>query len=235
MQYFGGKQRISKKISEVILPYSKNIDYIEPFVGSSNVMSKITNAKNRFGYDKHFYLIQMYQALQKGWIPPDNITEEEYKHIKNNKDLFDPSLVGFVGFGCSYSGIWFSGYAKNNQERNYCKVSKNGIMKKMKTLKNVIYECKDFSLLDFNNSIIYCDPPYKNTSPYNEELLGKFDYDLFLKWTVKQSKKNRMFISEYKHNVPEYGKILWEETRMRDIKGKNNKRVFTIEVLYTIN
>ena len=41
------------------------------------------------------------------------------------------------------------------------------------------------------NSIIYCDPPYKNTTGY----LKEFDHDRFWQWVKKQSQP--VFVSEY--------------------------------------
>ena len=96
----------------------------------------------------------MFKALQNGWIPPENISKEEYEYIRNNLDE-DKALSGFVGFGCSFSGIWFSNYAKDNTGRNYAKNAHNSILKKMKTLMDAEFICKDFQELSFKNSIIY--------------------------------------------------------------------------------
>ena len=112
MQYFGGKQRISKYIVETLNDYRKDKQpLVEPFVGGCNVISKMDG--ERYCYDINEYLIEMYKAVQNGWIPPTTITKEEYDYIKNNKNE-DKVLTGFVGIGCSYSGKWFGGYAKNN-------------------------------------------------------------------------------------------------------------------------
>ena len=45
-----------------------------------------------------------------------------------------------------------------------------------------------------NNSVIYCDPPYKNTNTY----LDEFNHEKFYEWLRKCRKKNQqVFISEY--------------------------------------
>ena len=239
MQYFGGKQRIAKHIAEYInstyCTHTHTIEqYVEPFCGSCNVASKV-NIPKKILNDKHPYLIAMFKALQEGWIPPDVVSKDEYEYIKNN--LYEnPALSGFVGFGCSFSGIWFSNYAKDNSGRNYAKNAHNSILKKMKTLHNAKFISNDFYNLNFSNSIIYCDPPYKNTSPYNKNLLGEFPYDKFLEWVKEQSKNNIVLVSEYKYNLPEDATLILEIPSKTDIRrGVHGERIETIEVLYTYN
>lgn len=73
MQYFGGKARIGKQIAEYLKSIRKdNQDYVEPFVGGGWVMSLMDGS--RYGYDKHPYLISMYEQLQNGWIPPTELS-----------------------------------------------------------------------------------------------------------------------------------------------------------------
>lgn len=52
---------------------------------------------------------------------------------------------------------------------------------------------KDFSHLE--NSIIYLDPPYENTTGYNNE---EFNHKEFYDWAVEMSKKNIVLISSYR-------------------------------------
>ena len=42
-----------------------------------------------------------------------------------------------------------------------------------------------------SNSVIYCDPPYKNTNGY----VSEFDHDIFWEWAMDQ--KEPVFVSEY--------------------------------------
>ena len=45
-----------------------------------------------------------------------------------------------------------------------------------------------------NDSVIYCDPPYKNTNTY----LDEFNHEKFYEWLRDYRKKNQqVFISEY--------------------------------------
>ena len=74
MHYFGGKQRISKSLSEYLnLQLKEGQPFVDLFCGSCNIISKIDNNRLRIANDKHKYLIAMWKALQNGWQMPDNI------------------------------------------------------------------------------------------------------------------------------------------------------------------
>lgn len=237
MQYFGGKQRIAEYIAKEINRIADtHTHYVEPFCGSCNVASKV-NIKYKTLNDKHPYLIAMFQALQKGWIPPDVVTEEDYYISKKNMTE-QPHIAGFVGFACSFAGKWFGGYARDSKgggTGNYALRGKNSVLKKMKTLMEATFTSKDFRELNFENSIIYCDPPYKDTTQYNKKLLGEFPYDEFLEWVKAQSKKNIVLVSEYKYNIPDGACIVLEIPSRTSIRNKSGNVIETVEVLYTYN
>ena len=222
MQYFGGKQRISKQIVEVLNEYRKdNQPLVEPFVGGCNVISKMSG--ERYCYDINEYLIEMYKAVQNGWTPPAIITEEEYDYIRNNKDK-DKPLTGFVGIGCSYSGKWFGGYARNKTGRNYCLNAHNSILKQLNEIRDIKFDCKDYKELEFDGCLIYCDPPYKDTTKY--PIIGEFNTEEF--WNVMRnwSKNNTVIISEYEAPYDfECIKEIHTKTDIRNSEGKRENRV----------
>ena len=53
--------------------------------------------------------------------------------------------------------------------------------------------------------MIYCDPPYENTTSYKT---GSFDHPKFWDWCRKMSEKNLVFVSEYK--APDDFICVWE-------------------------
>lgn len=181
----------------------------------------------REGYDKHPYLISMYKSLQEGWMPPTSLTREEYKYIKDNKDE-QPHLTGFVGFGCSFAGKWFGGYAKSG-DRNYCLNAHNSIIKKMKTMQDVKFECKDYKELIVKDALIYCDPPYQGTTQYGK-IVGDFDTKEFWETVRKWSKHNTVVVSEY--SAPDDFIEVWRKATKTDIRNKNNEQEDRIEKLY---
>ena len=226
MQYFGGKQRISKQIVEVLNEYRKgNQPLVEPFVGGCNIISKMSG--ERYCYDINEYLIEMYKAIQNGWTPPAIITEEEYDYIRNNKDK-DKPLTGFVGIGCSYSGKWFGGYARNKTGRNYCLNAHNSILKQLNEIRDIKFDCKDYKELEFDGCLIYCDPPYKDTTKY--PIIGEFNTEEF--WNVMRnwSKNNTVIISEYE--APYDFECIKEIHTKTDIRNSDGKRENRVERLF---
>ena len=128
MQYQGGKSRIAKSISDVILSIRNqcgkpkiststttsikredNQTFVSLFCGACAVEAKLAPHFNKvICNDKHEYLIEMLKGVQGGYELPEHISEEEYKYIKLHKDD-DKVLTGFVGFGCSFGGKFFGG------------------------------------------------------------------------------------------------------------------------------
>ena len=80
-------------------------------------------------------------------------------------------------------------------------------------------------------SLIYCDIPYKDTTQYCKNEVGKFDHDEFYQWVRENSDKYDIYISEYKKNVPEDFEIVWEKKSRKAIRDRNNEAVETQEVL----
>lgn len=233
MHYFGGKARISKHLCEFL---NKQINdgtvFVDMFCGSCNIVSKI-KAKTRYANDLHKELISMWKCVQSGGELPSNISEEQYRHIKNNDAPL--WLKGFVGFGCSYSGKWWGGYCRDGGTRNYCSNAKNSTLKKMETLQDVIFSnlnYLDFDTSSFNdNTVVYCDIPYKNTTGYCVEA---FSHEVFYSWAKCLSDKGvKIFVSEYSQNVPDGWNVVWEKTSKKDIRNKDGVQETTREVLIT--
>lgn len=225
MQYFGGKARIAKEIARVLEQYRKKDQlYIEPFVGAGWVLSQISG--KREASDKHPYLISMYKALQNGWTPPKEVSEEEYSKAKNGN--CEDHLRGFIGFGCSFSGKWFGGYARSGS-RNYCLNAHNSLMKKLENIKDVTFQCKSFEELTPEKSLIYCDPPYKGTTQYGK-LVGDFDSEVFWDKMRNWSEANTVIISEY--NAPDDFEEIWRKEVKTDIRNKNNVKEDRLEKLF---
>lgn len=227
MQYFGGKAKISK----YIVPYLENIRkenqiFLEPFVGGANIVSKMSG--KRIAYDFNEYLIEMYKGIQNGYELPDEISEDIYKYIRLNKDE-DKILTGFVGFGCSFAGKWFGGYARNKQNHNYCKASKNSLLKKMQTMYDVEFDCKDYKTLEPYGYLIYCDPPYANTTKYT----GTPDFNTREFWDVMRvwARNNDVYISEYE--APDDFVAVLEIPTKTSIRDKTDKVCSRVEKLFT--
>lgn len=170
--------------------------WVEPFVGGANMIDKVPDRFERVGYDYNEYLIAMFNSLQNGWIP-ESYSKDDYICIRANKDV-NKHITGWVGINCSYSGKWFGGYAgKVNTKggvRDYQVEATRNTLKQIKDLFNVKFEKSNVFDLDIENSLIYCDPPYKDTTNYAN---GTFDHDKFYEWCREKAKSNVVFVSEY--------------------------------------
>jgi len=232
MKYLGSKNKISKSILKLILCDRKvNQYYVEPFLGGANSMSNVTG--NRIGGEFNCYIAKMWVALIEGW-QPKYITKNEYIEIKNNKDFFSPYLVGWVGVACSYSGKWFGGYAgvvkTKNGVRNYQNEAFKNLSVQLPKLKGLRVSFSSYENLIFpKKSIIYCDPPYNNTTGYT----NFFDSFEFWKWCrIKTKEGNKVFISEY--NAPDDFKCIWKQTVKSSLSanGKSGFSKQSVEKLF---
>lgn len=172
--------------------------------------------------DNHEYLIAMLNGVKEGYELPDYISEEDYKYIRSHKDE-DKVLTGFVGFGCSFGGKWFGGYARNKEGTNYAAQSKKSLLKDMESLKTGEFICNDYRDVKLPvGCIIYADPPYEGTTQYRNE---KFNSSLFWEYMRLISKDHLVFISE--QNAPQDFISIWEKpfTRTLDINKSNQFKV----------
>lgn len=247
MRYLGGKSRISKEISEVINATSRWKDpdsktnstndtitqnryenFVSLFCGACSVESKISGFKRKILNDSHYYLIEMFKALQQDYQFPSIVSEEEYQYIKKHKEE-NPALTGFVGFGCSFGGKWFGGYARNGRNDNYARQSLNSLMKDKLGLMDAEFVCKDYRAVEIPEySVIYCDPPYKNTTGYSRD---KFDTNEF--WNYVRQLANhghKVFVSE--QTAPDDIKCVWEKPVRRILDSNSNNRFFITEKLF---
>lgn len=238
MKYMGSKNRLSKELVPIIQSYidDNNIEnYLEPFVGGANIIDKI-KCKNRYGSDNHKYLIALLKGLSKDYEPPKNISEEEYKYIKTHQNQYNDCFLGYVGFQLSYGAKWFDTFRRDRiGKRKYDEEAYRNVMKQKPLLKNIHFQCCDFrEIKPIKNFVIYCDPPYKNSTKYSTS--KDFPYEEFYQWCRKMSKNNIILISEYE--MPNDFKCIWEKTYncllYSDKKSNDNKNK-RIEKLFIIN
>lgn len=236
MKYMGSKARFTKDILPIILrDRSDDQYYVEPFAGGMNSICEVTGL--RLANDLHPYLICLWQALTDGWVPPYPISREFYYDVKNDPTSYKPELVGWIGFCCSYSGKWWGGYAgtvttKIGTVRDYQNESLKNIQKQIPKMQGCEFENVSYSELAIPpQSIVYCDPPYRNTTGYNND----FNHDEFYDWlrTLK-SLGHTIFVSEY--DMPDDFEVVWEKNVKSSLSanGKVGGSKKSIERLFTI-
>jgi DNA adenine methylase len=217
--YHGGKQRAGKTISNII--YQKTLEsnieikgYCEPFCGMLGVYQHIPQLfgdkiKYKAG-DLNKSVIMMWKAAQKGWKPPTKpISREQFYKLKNSDHS---PLRGFVGSLQSFRGVFFGAYYPYKSTRN--KNSSEKVQKIAKELKNVDFKSTSYEKYsNLKNYVIYCDPPYQNTSQFyyenNKRSNLKFNNEEFWKWCKKMAKNNIVFVSEY--SAPRPFKKIWSK------------------------
>lgn len=172
--------------------------------------------------------------MQNGWIPPDKISKEEYVSIRSNKGNYPAHIVGYYGFCCSYNGKFFGGIANNvltkeGKIRDYVLESHKNVMKQITKLKDVTFYNKNYDDVYIpDNSIVYCDIPYKNTTKYS---VDEFNYEKFYKWCRENKYMHTIYISEYQ--MPSDFTELWgKEVNSSLNQNCSSKKGF--EKLFTI-
>ena len=112
--------------------------------------------------------------------------------------------------------------------RNYINGRYNSLKKQLPKLIDVEFTSMSYELMDIpDGSIVYCDPPYKNTLKY----VYDFDHEKFYNWCEKLSKRCRVYISEY--SMPETRFECIKEVQCSKSLGINSLNHYT-EKLYIV-
>lgn len=225
----GSKNRIAKYILPIMLAERKPDQWwVEPFVGGCNMIDKVDG--KRLGSDVNEYLMSLIVALRDGWLPPLDISEKEFKEIRANKDNYPKELVGYAGFQLSYGSAWFSSYRKDSiGKRNYSHEAYRNVAKQAPKLSDIKFRNVSYDKLEIpKNSLIYCDPPYRETSGYGIS----FDHYSFYEWCLAKHKEGHtVFVSEY--SMPPVFECIWEKEIVSSLT-KNTGAKKGVERLFTI-
>jgi len=219
----GSKNRIAKEIVPILLKDRKDGQwYVEPFVGGANLIDKVSG--NRIASDNNKYLIEMWKGLQQNRERPCRISKELYTKAKNeykngtNID-FDDFLIGWMGsFNGKFYNGGYSGHCAGKTKRDYISEQIRNTEKQLDNIKGVIFSCCDYNKLTIpNDSIIYCDIPYKNTTQYSTS--KDFNHNEFWQWCRDMTNKgHQVFISEYQ--APNDFTCIWEKVVVNSMSTK---------------
>lgn len=225
MKYMGNKQRIVDDILKIIFNYANPTNtFVDLFCGSCAIIEKVPDTFIKIANDKNKFLIEMFKSLVNGNEYPKVITKNAYD---TRRDLYnlskrhlvltaeDYAEIGWYGWMASFNGRFFSGgysghnvLLKNGKTRDYITEQINNTLKSIPKLKNINFISEEYDKVDIpQGSIVYCDPPYKDTKQY--ETSKNFDYEKFYNWCRKNKEQYQIFISEY--NMPEDFKCIWQK------------------------
>jgi DNA adenine methylase len=219
VRYVGGKKKIANYMVDVIDQFRKPGQWVwEPFCGGLGVTGALSKHGPVWATDACAPLIQLYQSVRQGWVPPSELSKEQWLAAKSLPDS-DP-MKAFCGFGCSYRGVWFSGYAGGYVGPS----SRFGALAASEVVRKDAVVPAAVDLVDFlsvepepQDFVLYCDPPYRGTVGY--DAVGGFDHDLF-EWRVAQwSAHVDVFVSEYAFP---FGEVVWSKSRARMLSAGHN-------------
>ncbi len=226
----GGKTRIAKQIAAVIDEHRQPGQLVwDEFCGGLSVSVALSKKGPVLASDACVPLIALYKAVQEGWDPPTEVSRETYMAAKLLPDS-DP-MKAFCGFGCSFAGKWFGGYAKCTRP-DRIKGYAAGTRKSLLSTK-FVGSIKQIDFLEFipepTNCIIYCDPPYAGTTGYDSS--DKFDYCKFVRRVEQWSEFTDVFVSEYDFRL---GHVVFEKPQVTTVSRNKSKYETATERLYHI-
>jgi DNA adenine methylase len=224
MRYLGGKVKIASKIvAEIHARLPPGRPFFDAFCGAGAIVSRVKSNKRHA--NDIAPIIHLLEAVSKGWEPPMAVTEEDY-HRAKLLPVTDP-LYSFAGYGCSFAGTLWGTYARDKQQKKT-----NFAAESARSLKNDAYRLQgikftNLSYLDLeipDNALVYCDPPYCNTTGYGME----FDQDEFYAWVERQ--RCTILISEYEYN-PLGLEVVLKMRYKRNMKGVGGKCPAVVDYL----
>jgi DNA adenine methylase len=221
MAYVGGKAKGCEHIMEVLNDRKyDNKPYLEPFVGYGHILRRVKNKSSYRVSDANELVVSLLSGIQekKGKYP--TITRAEYYKLKAKEGdvTFRRAIAAFC---YSYNGKEWGGYTERSvcgkresypdeRKRYYDMLRLNDVFMRTKI------ERKDYKGINPKGCIIYCDPPYANTTGYSSE----FDTSEFWEVMRKWSSTNDVFISEY--NAPADFKCIAKRKKHQSLNGKGS-------------
>lgn len=205
MKYLGSKKRIVKGIMPIMLGQMQpDMAFVDAFCGGCTVIQNVPNNYRRMANDNNRYLVAMWDRLTTtDWKPPTLIPKSYYDQVRASYHAddgkFDDATIGWIGFMASRNGRFFDGgYSGHDADgRDYIAENIRNTMKQIPELKGIEWHTGSYdSLILPGSSLIYCDPPYRNTTSYSTS--RHFDYTKFYDW-CRQMKRDghTVYVSEY--------------------------------------
>ena len=240
MRLHGGKARLGNQLATFMLEETKRrhyepLGYCEPFCGMLGVyrfalpfFQTLPTCQTYLASDISTSLILMWQALQKGWVPPRKILPKT-RFFKMKYSTVSSALKGYYGHFYGYMGKYFVTYdtavTPESAIRGAKKMSVIG-----KKMNDVCFTYGSYNIQsNLKNFVIYLDSPYIEYSQYYQEGAQRqpeMNFPEFWDWCRLMAKTNLVFISGY--SAPPDFKTVFE------IKAKTPSS-YRVEKLFMIN
>lgn len=219
MYYMGGKRRIGKKIAERIITEDAPRRIVEPFLGGGGFLLKLLES----GYNGEIIagdynpdITAFFKALRLGWLPPASlISKEEWEVVMKGSDFHSTALRGFTYFASMYRGAPKARYTPLAYQQNgttnwdkqwkQAKALSEAMMNSDASITFIGGDYQGYEEWLSTRTVVYCDPPYADTSGYRVE----FDHETF--WKVAREWGSRPGVSVYvsEYTAPENWKSVW--------------------------
>jgi DNA adenine methylase len=227
---------LAKEIAAIVAPRGL---WWEPFCGGLSVSVQLAKYGPGIVSDVNPALIALCQAVRDGWAPPHEVSREQYEAARLLPDS-DP-LKAFAGFGCSFGGKWFDGYAYGGKNgwyakpgNTYASAAARSVVRDVAALSACeLLRTSFFDVLpgSLDLDVIYCDPPYAGTTGYAGA--GAFDHSAFWQRCHEWAETGaRVYVSEYGCTVS--SAIEWEKAHRTHVSRAGDRRA-TVERVYRIN
>lgn len=240
----GGKFRQGPAIAAVVArALTPGCVYFEPFCGACGSAYRVApllplGVSMRLS-DSNEALVNMWRSVMVGWDPPDVILNDVYDRLKQTRDPLDP-LTAYYGFGASFGGKWFGGYARDVRGGSGATNTKLSIRLKAATLLKASVLRKvsaQFMASDYayvkgvGVGVWYLDPPYRDTTKAHGV---KFDHIRFWTWArglVLDG--NKVIVTEFMAPDDFVSVYSWGDTAVRHHGGRGgdgtDERIFVHE------
>ncbi len=227
MRYMGGKSRIAKQLAAEINKIRRPGQLVwDAFCGGLSMSVALSEKGPVSSTDANVALIALYSAVKAGWQPPTEVGPDEYARAKTLPDT-DP-MKAFCGFGCSFGGKWFGGYAKGfNGPLTYPQLAARNVVRSVSKLQTFRVECFLSAQPEACDKVLYLDPPYAGTTQYSGA--PPFDHSRFIDRVRDWGKLVPTFVSEYDFPI---GELIWQRAS-RGTLGKTHG-IPHVERLYYI-
>ena len=167
MQYLGGKSRLGGQIVRAILQDlgRERLGVVADLcAGAGGVTHRLADVSERvIAVEAHPGLVALHKAVQGGWVPPEHVSEEEWREARYST-MVDDCVFSFRRFACGHGGDWMGGYARNRRGDNYAQAASRTLVRDRRS--NVEHTCADALAWEGAVEVVYCDPPYEGTTGY---------------------------------------------------------------------
>lgn len=178
MHYLGSKARHADDIIAITCA-NRRADqwYVEPFVGGGNMINKVPQGAGRIANDKNYGMVALLDQLgNHGWVPPEAMNESQWRKIMKQKcealDQPGRALFAFAATGPTFGSMWCGQWAKDyeGKEGTRYRQARDAALRDAPGLAGIKFFDGEYLALEPHipqGSLIYCDPPYANTTEYS--------------------------------------------------------------------